>query len=158
MFEWNEKYSVNISIIDEEHKELIRIMNEALVAKHNRNDLEEISKLLKELTMYALKHFSTEETYMVKFNYPELQNHKKEHHDFSNKMIAYCNKVIEGEYQIANEIIEYLKQWLVNHIQVTDKKYVACFKKKGRKDQEQRRVNTQQNLSLDHPNSMDLIY
>ncbi len=60
--------------------------------------------------MYALKHFSTEETYMVEFNYLEFQNHKKEHHDFSNKMIAYCKKVIEGEYQIASEIIEYLKQ------------------------------------------------
>ncbi len=131
MFEWKENYSVNISIIDEEHKELIRIMNEAIVAKQHRNDLEEISKLLKELTMYALKHFSTEETYMVEFNYPEFQNHKNEHHDFSNKMIAYCNTVIEGEYQIANEIIEYLKQWLVNHIQVTDKKYVACFKENG---------------------------
>ena len=131
MIEWNEKYSVNISTIDEEHKELIRIINEAIVSKQHHNDLEEISILLKELTMYALKHFSTEETYMVEFNYPEFQNHKKEHHDFSNKMIAYCNKVIEGEYQIENEIIEYLMQWLVNHIQVTDKKYVACFKKNG---------------------------
>ncbi|MCP4264901.1 MAG: hemerythrin family protein [Candidatus Brocadiaceae bacterium] len=131
MFEWNEKYSVNISIIDKEHKRLIRIINEAIVAKQHHSDLEEISKLLKELTMYALKHFSTEETYMAKFNYPEFQNHKNEHHDFSNKMITYCNKVIEGEYQIANEIIEYLKRWLVNHIQVTDKKYMACFKKNG---------------------------
>ncbi len=131
MFEWNDKYSVNISMIDEEHKELIRIMNEAIVAKQHRSNLEEISKLLKELTMYALKHFSTEETYMVEFNYPEFQKHKKEHHDFSNKMVAYCNKVIEGEYQIASEIIEYLKQWLANHIQVTDKKYMACFKKNG---------------------------
>ncbi len=68
---------------------------------------------------------------MVEFNYPEFQNHKNEHHDFSNKMIAYCNTVIEGEYQIANEITEYLKQRLVNHIQVTDKKYVACFKENG---------------------------
>jgi hemerythrin len=131
MIEWNEKYSVNISTIDEEHKELIRIINEAIVSKQHHNDLEEISILLKELTMYALKHFSTEETYMVEFNYPEFQNHKKEHHGFSNKMIAYCNKVIEGEYQIENEIIEYLMQWLVNHIQVTDKKYLACFKKNG---------------------------
>ncbi len=131
MFEWNDKYSVNISMIDEEHKELIRIMNEAIVAKQHHNDLEEISILLKKLTMYALKHFSTEETYMVECNYPEFQDHKKEHHDFSIKMIAYCNKVIEGEYQIASEIIEYLKQWLVNHIQVTDKKYVACFKENG---------------------------
>jgi len=47
--------------------------------------------------------------------------------------IAYHDKVIEGGCQIANEIIEYLKWWLVNHIQVTDKKYIDCFKKNGLK-------------------------
>lgn len=131
MIEWEEKYSVGISIIDEEHKELIRIMNAAIVAKQHSNNIGEISKLLKELTVYTLKHFSTEESYMVKFNYPEFQYHKGEHHDFSNKMITYCNRVIEGDYHIASEILEYLKQWLVNHIQITDKKYVECFKKNG---------------------------
>ena len=40
---------------------------------------------------------------------------------------------ISGDYQIANEILEYLKQWLVNHILVTDKKYIDCFKGNGLK-------------------------
>ena len=133
MIEWDDKYSLNISIIDEEHKKLIGIMNDAIVAKQHSNNLKEISKLLKELTMYALKHFSTEETYMIEFDYPEFQYHREEHHDFSNKMIAYCNRVADGDYQIANEILEYLKQWFVNHIQITDKKYVDCFKKNGLK-------------------------
>ncbi len=57
MIKWDEKYSVGISIIDEEHKELIRIMNEAIAAKQNDDNVDEISKLLKELTAYALKHF-----------------------------------------------------------------------------------------------------
>ena len=131
MIEWDDKYSVGISIIDEEHKELIRIMNAAIVAKQHSNNIDEISKLLKELTVYALNHFSTEESYMAEFNYPEFQYHKEEHHDFSNKMITFCNRVVEGDYQIANEVLGYLKQWLVNHIQITDKKYVECFRKNG---------------------------
>ena len=131
MIEWDDKYSVGISIIDEEHKELIRIMNVAIVAKQHSNNIDEILKLLKELTIYTLKHFSTEESYMAEFNYPELQYHKEEPDDFPNKTITYCNRVIEGDYHIANEIFEYLKQWLVHHIQITDKKYVECFKKNG---------------------------
>ena len=133
MIEWEEKYSIGISIIDEEHKELIRIMNAAIVAKQHNSNIEDISKLLKELTVYALNHFSTEESYMVEFNYPEFQYHKEEHHDFSSKTITYCSRVIEGDYHIASEILEYLKQWLVNHIQITYKKYVECFKKNGLK-------------------------
>lgn len=131
MIKWDEKYSVGISIIDEEHKELIRIMNEAIVVKQHDDNFDEISKLLKELTAYALKHFSTEESFMAEFNYAEFQYHKEEHHDFSKKCIAYCNRVIEGDRHIANEILEYLKQWLVNHIQITDRKYIECFRKNG---------------------------
>jgi len=131
MIKWDEKYSVGISIIDAEHKELIRIMNEAIVAKQHDDNVDEISKLLKEMTVYALNHFSTEESFMAKFNYAEFQYHKEEHHDFSNKAVAYCNRVIEGDYHIANEILEYLKQWLVNHILITDKKYIKCFRKNG---------------------------
>ena len=129
MIEWEEKYSIGISIIDEEHKELIRIMNAAIVAKQHNSNIEDISKLLKELTVYALNHFSTEESYMVEFNYPEFQYHKEEHHDFSSKTITYCSRVIEGDYHIASEILEYLKQWLVNHIQITDKNMSNVSKK-----------------------------
>ncbi len=51
---WEEKYSVGISIIDEEHKAPIYIMNAAIVAKQNGNKIDEISKLLRELMAYAL--------------------------------------------------------------------------------------------------------
>ena len=54
------------------------------------------------MTNYALTHFSTEETYMIGFNYPGYQDHKEEHHDFSMKTIAYLDREIKGDYQIAN--------------------------------------------------------
>lgn len=56
-----------------------------------------------------------------------------EHLDFTDKAVANINKVINGDYQISGEILEYLKQWLLNHIQGTDKKYIDCFKKNGLK-------------------------
>ena len=70
---------------------------------------------------------------MKAFNYPEYQDHKEEHRGFSTEIITYTYKVIKGDYQFTNEIIKYLKWWLVNHIQVTDKKYIECFKKNGLK-------------------------
>ena len=36
MIEWNEKYSVNVSEIDEEHKKLIEIINKVIVARQNK--------------------------------------------------------------------------------------------------------------------------
>ena len=110
MLKWDEKYSVGISMIDEEHKKLIGILNKAIFAKgHNDNPeelREELKEVLREMTNYALTHFETEETYMKEFNYPECQDHKEEHKDFSAGIIAYHGKLIKGDYQIANEIIE----------------------------------------------------
>ncbi len=133
MFKWDVKYSVGISIIDEEHRKFIDIINKAIVAREQSDNPEEIKEVLKEMTDYALTHFKTEDIYMKEFNYPEYQDHKEEHHDFAIKTIAYLDKVIKGDYQIANEILEHLKQHLVNHIQVTDKNYVGCFKENGLK-------------------------
>ncbi len=133
MLEWDDKYSVGISIIDEEHKKLFGILDKAIFAKEHNDNPEELREVLREMTNYALTHFRTEETYMKEFNYLEYQDHKEEHRDFSTGIIAYHEKVIKGDYQIANEIIEYLKWWLVNHIQVTDRKYIDCFKENGLK-------------------------
>ena len=131
MVEWEDKYSVGISIIDDEHKQLIDILNEVIIARDHKDNQEEIRKILKEMIGYALTHFQTEENCMIKFNYPEYQDHKEEHHGFFTKTIAYIDKMIEGDSQIANDLLEYLKQWLVNHIQGTDKKYIDCFNRNG---------------------------
>jgi hemerythrin len=133
MIEWNDKYSVNISLIDEQHKKLFEIINKAIIAEKHRKVTKDVLGILDEMTEYALKHFETEERYMKEFNFPEYQAHRNEHIDFTNNSIDYKNRVIGGDFQILNEILEYLKQWLVNHIQVTDKKHIDCFKKNGLK-------------------------
>ncbi len=125
----NDKYNKNISIIDEVHSKFIDIVDKAIVAKQHNNNAEKVKDVLKKMTIYALGHFSTEEAYMI--DYPEFQHHKEEHHLFTIKTDAYLNRVINGDYQIAGEILEYLKQWLARHIQITDKEYIDCFSKNG---------------------------
>jgi hemerythrin len=34
MIEWNDKYNVNISLIDEQHKKFIEIIDKAIIAKN----------------------------------------------------------------------------------------------------------------------------
>ena len=131
--EWDDKYCVGVSIIDEGHKEFIDTINKAIIAKENNDDPEGVKEVLTEMTNHILTHFKAEENYMIKFNYPEYQDHKAEHHDFAIKTIAYLDRMNNGDYQITCDILEDLKSWLVNHIQVTDQKYVDCFTKSGLK-------------------------
>ena len=131
MLEWDDKYCVGISIIDEAHKGLFGIINKAIRAKEQSDNKKEFMEVLEEMTKYALGHFKTEEDYMREFNYPEYQYHSKEHSDFFNKTLAYFDKVVNCDYHVSNELIEYLKQWIVHHIQESDRQYIDCFKKNG---------------------------
>jgi len=131
MIEWDDKYSVGISKIDAEHRQFIDIINMAIATNESSDNPGELREVLYRITKYALNHFSTEENYMIEFNYPEYQYHKEEHHDFSRKVIEYCERVNKGDSQFADIILEYLKRWLINHIQVTDRKYIDCFKRNG---------------------------
>ena len=130
---WNNKYCMGISVIDEEHKKLIGILNKAIDAKELNDNKEELKEVLEEMTEFALEHFETEEAYMKEFNYPEYQHHSEEQYAFFTKTIAYFDRVVNGDYHISNELIKYLKQWLVNHIQICDRQYIDCFKTNGLK-------------------------
>jgi hemerythrin len=133
MIKWSDKYSVGISIIDEEHKKLFELINKAnLVAKFGNNS-NDVLAILDQMTEYVLNHFETEEHYMKEFHFPGFQHHRSEHIDFTNTTMDYKNRAVGGDYQITNEILEYLMQWLSNHIQVTDTKYIGCFKENGLK-------------------------
>ena len=133
MIKWDDKYSVNVSIIDEEHKKLIDIINKAILAKEYNNNPRSISEILVRMTAYAKEHFKTEETYMSNFKYHDYKSHKDEHQDFSENTLGYCKSLMSGNYHIIEDIIKYLQQWLVHHVQETDKKYTYCFNKNGLK-------------------------
>ncbi len=133
MIKLDDKYSVGISMIDKEHKKIIGILNKAIFAKEHNDSPEEIKEVLKEMTNYALTHIKIEESYMELFNYPYYQDHKEEHRDFHFETKDYLYKLMKGDSQAANEMLEYLKSWLVNHIQGTDKKFIDCCKENGLK-------------------------
>jgi hemerythrin-like metal-binding protein len=133
MIEWDSKYSVNVLLIDEEHKKFIDIINKVIVAKEHRNNRKEILGILNKINEYAQKHFKTEETYMEKFGYSDYLFHKKEHQEFSLAILSLRIKLTNSNYQIANDIYIFLQRWLVKHIQKTDQKYTDCFNKNGLK-------------------------
>ncbi len=131
MIEWVDKYSVNLPLIDEEYKKFIDLINKVIVAKEHRKNCKEILGILNKMSEYAQKHFKTEETYMEKFGYSDYLFHKNEHLNFALGILSYRIKLMEGNYQIVNDMLIFLERWLVNHNQVTDKKYINCFKKNG---------------------------
>ncbi|MFQ5688098.1 MAG: bacteriohemerythrin [Candidatus Scalindua sp.] len=125
------KYNLYVSLIIEDHKKLIGIIDKAIAAKQHKKSPEEMKEILHDIIRHAIKYFATEEIYMIEFKYPEYQYHKESHMNFSIKALAYHNRIINSDYQTTNEMLEYLKQWLINHFQETDKKYTEYLRQNG---------------------------
>ena len=122
--QWSEVYSVQYKAIDDQHKELVRMTNELLGAcKKGSNKADTFfMKTIQGAVNYAKTHFATEEVYMDKVAYPEYQLHKKEHEGFVEEVLRQLKIFEEGKSEPI-EFAGFLKNWLLNHIAVSDKKY-----------------------------------
>jgi hemerythrin len=107
MIELEDRYNLYVSLISEDHKNLIGTIDKAIVAKQYQKGPEEIKEKIHDIFRNIIRHFATEEIYMIEFKYPEYQYHKEEHLNFSIKALAYRDKIINSDYQTANEILEY---------------------------------------------------
>ena len=133
LLSWKENYSVKVAKIDKEHQKLVGLINELHSAMMERKGKEVLGKIIDELAKYTITHFATEEKYFDKFNYPDTAAHKKEHNDFVAKVSDFQKGFDRGQIMLSMDVMNFLKDWLVNHIQGTDQKYSEYFNKHGLK-------------------------
>ena len=128
---WEKGYSVGIDSIDRQHKKLVNLINQLQTAVDYSTGEEFERDALNELVDYTKTHFSYEEDLLQKNNYPDFESHKEQH----KKMIKHVEKVL-SEYEkdrdtAMSNAVNYLKDWLITHINGTDKKYSRFLIEKG---------------------------
>ena len=123
LIEWSEEYSVNCSEIDEQHKVLFDLINQ-LYSKFSDTDKDTILDILNELYKYTDEHFRTEEVLFDIYKYPYTEEHKKEHKDFVDKVAEFTKKFEEGDEMLTFDILFFLKDWIIEHILYSDRKYI----------------------------------
>jgi len=129
LIKWTDQYSVGIKEIDNQHKGLVIIINELFSYMSEGKAKENLNEIFDHLTEYIKKHFFVEETMLVKYAYPDYDQHKVEHSKFIQKLNDLKSEFKSGKITISLEILNFLKDWLLNHIQHTDKKYSAFIEK-----------------------------
>jgi hemerythrin len=128
---WNESLSVGVAEIDRQHKQLVSILNQLLGMEGVTVESETISDTLTRMTDYADYHFNSEEGYMQKYAYPDYETHRLEHIAFMRKTAEFSMGTMVYKKTIPADLLEYLKNWLIEHILVSDMKYKQFFNEKG---------------------------
>ncbi len=131
LINWNNDYSMNIKDIDNQHIKLVNLINDLHSAMKEGKGMEIINNIISELVSYTKYHFTFEENLMSKYNYPESPQHKQLHEVFTKKVVKFENDIKNGNKFISQEVLSFLKNWLIDHIKGTDKNYSSFLNKAG---------------------------
>lgn len=122
-FQWDDSMSVEVKEIDMQHKKLIELINQLYDAMKMRQGKAALSSILSELVRYTTVHFSAEEKHMERAGYPNIESHKKVHVGFTDKVLDFQRRFEADEVILSQEILDFLKDWLVTHIMKQDQEY-----------------------------------
>ena len=131
LINWSSELSLEIEIIDLQHQQLIAMINALNDAMRLGKGKDVAEKIIEGLIDYTRTHFDTEERYFTKFGYPYTAQHVKEHIEFIKQAAQVQTDFVAGKLILSSEIINFLSDWLRDHIQGTDRKYVGFFHNKG---------------------------
>jgi hemerythrin len=123
LVEWQDSFNLGIELIDDQHKRLVHYLNELYdsVVAGNTNDV--IGPILDGLVDYTIEHFVTEENYQQESGYPGFAEHKAFHDDLTRQVVQLQQQLFDEDIVISYETLEFLQNWLTDHILTQDKKF-----------------------------------
>lgn len=130
---WSEEYLLDITEIDAQHEKFVNILTELCEAMNMGKAEIILGDIFEKLREYIKYHFATEEKYFDEFNYSGKEEHKKEHEKFRQKIDSLSKEIEKDKAKISFSLIDFLEDWLVEHVNALDKQYVKCFKDNGLK-------------------------
>lgn len=129
--EWSDDFATTVHCVDEQHKKLVFMVNDLHKAMTAGKGNEALADVLTGLKEYVIQHFGDEEKWQQQAGYPGFLHHKKIHTQFVAKLVDLESNFKEGRVGISMELMDFLKDWLLQHIMGTDQKYVPYLKAKG---------------------------
>ncbi len=128
---WRPAFELNIKEVDDQHRKLIELLNILYDSMKQGKGKEVLGQVLTKLADYTVYHFGTEERLFREYGYPESEQHQSEHDAFTRQVIDFQKAYAEGKTLITIELLDFLTNWLTNHILQVDKKFGVYATKKG---------------------------
>jgi hemerythrin len=123
IFPWREDYSVHIPQIDGQHQQFVAIINELHAAMLQGAANAALGRILDELVRYAQSHFAYEEAMLQQRGYSSLTVHRAEHQKLTQQVADLQERFRAGKLTLSVHVMQFLKEWLANHILTRDMQY-----------------------------------
>jgi hemerythrin-like metal-binding protein len=119
---WSKELSVGFKAIDDDHKKLIALFNDAHEAAKGTASREFVEKLLTELIEYTHWHFDHEEGLMEEHGYDKIEKHKLEHRELAENASMLYAQYLAGDDTVPEVLLPFLRNWLTAHIMGADRR------------------------------------
>ena len=131
MYEMKPEYYTGIKAIDQEHTRLFELAQETYELMNDEllhDKAESLTRLLSELIDYTKTHFSHEEAYLESIHYAQKAAHGAQHRKFEDSLLEFDLNLVdddpESQDETVSNLLDFLVNWLINHIQKVDMLYV----------------------------------
>ncbi len=129
---WTDKLSVGVAVLDEDHKKLVKMVNELYDAMQAGQGKDKLGHILNELVQYTKIHFAREEKFFAETGYPASGPHKQQHEALTRQVMDVQKKYAAGATAtLSVDVMQFLKNWLITHIQGSDQGYRQHLNAKG---------------------------
>lgn len=125
---WMNRYETGMPDVDNQHKKLVSLINELFDSISLKERKDVLNGIFTELVNYTIYHFKFEEDLMVKNAYAGFREHKKEHLRFVDQVNGFAAKIDINDNKALLNVINFLRDWLLNHIFVVDKETMEKIK------------------------------
>ena len=131
LIEWKDAMSVGIPSIDNQHKQLVDLINRLNAAMEDGETDKELGRIFSDLVAYTDQHFRHEEDLFERHAYPMQDAHRREHDALREKAISLKQRVDDGEFVLGVEVMNFLRDWLKSHIMGSDRAYSEHLRRHG---------------------------
>ena len=122
-FSWNKNFETGISLIDEQHQQLVHLLNKLAVHLAHQSSVIELNQVFDELTAYADLHFKTEEAiWQPHFKEDSwFAEHQHTHNSFLSKVLELKEEENSKPLdEVIKDSLKFLTHWLAFHILESD--------------------------------------
>jgi len=129
---WNDKFATGNHAVDNDHKEIFRLVEDVLNSSKVMNK-DKNEAAINFLAEYVVGHFAREEALMAESDYPNTDKHTQEHKDFLMVATQFKEDFDDGGYALGEledhpetkhlsvVINEVVISWLANHVMGSDR-------------------------------------
>lgn len=119
---WKSDYDTGIKEIDEQHRKLVDLLHDLQEVAFSSSSNGDIGTRLLAFIKYMKVHLKDEESLMRRIAYSDYELHKQQHTQLISQFVSLLQKLKSGDELTPTALIEFMRHWLINHIEDEDSK------------------------------------